>query len=355
MRFGTARRLLRRFVLRPFERAIYAPRVRMRNTSSVLGLAYLLSAACASSGSSSIEAVVPPAGRDAAAPELDAAPAADASPNPALDAGAVLPDATTVVDASPNDAGSVLPDATGGDAAPANCGGGTGACTLLDPCALGGYRCNDAGAPQCTAVGTKPNGAFCGFGLTCQNGACVQGVPTDDVVLIAKYVESAWFKAVVLWNPGSRPVDLARYGLCLQSNQYTSCNWSVMLSGTLAANGTFVLCNGTANPDSQCDVKNTDVVNFNGDDRLGLYFDVNQNGRVDYDRDLRVDHFGEPGVQPAGQIWGDKTYRRHNCVPYLGGRAFNVSEWFDDVSVRTGDAGTFQPDRTNLRVVPVCR
>jgi hypothetical protein len=347
--------LVLRFVLPGRERAFYARGVRTPKTSLPLGLVFLHSAACGSSGSSSIEGVVPPAGRDAAAP--DAAPAVDASVAPDLDAGSAPADATVAdagaVDASASDAAPG--DAASLDAGPANCGGGSGACTLLDPCALGAFRCNDAGAPQCTAVGTKPNGSFCGFGLTCQNGACVQGVPTDDVVLIAKYVEAAWFKAIVLWNPGSRPIDLSRYGLCLQSNQYTSCNWSVMLSGTLASNGTFVLCNGTANPDSQCDVKNTDVVNFNGDDRVGLYFDVNQNGRVDYDRDLRVDHFGEPGVQPAGQIWGDKTYRRYNCVPYLGGRAFNVTDWYDDVSVRTGDAGTFQPDRTALRTVPVCR
>ncbi len=329
--------------------------MRTQKTSLPLGLVILLSAACGSSGSSSIEVVVPPAGRDAGVPEVDAAVVADASVTPEIDAGSALVDATTPP-ATPDAAmDAAVADAGVADAGPANCGGGTGACSLLDPCAVGSFRCSDAGAPQCVAVGTKPNGAFCGFGLTCQNGACTQGVPTEDVVLIAKYVEAAWFKAIVLWNPGSRPIDLARYGLCLQSNQYTSCNWSVMLSGTLAANGTFVLCNGTANPDSQCDVKNTDVVNFNGDDRVGLYFDVNQNGRVDYDRDLRVDHFGEPGVQPSGQVWGDKTYRRYNCVPYLGGRAFNVSEWFDDVSVRTGDAGTFQPDRTSLRSVPVCR
>ncbi len=320
-----------------------------------VGLALLVSAACGSSGSSSIEAVVPSTGRDAAVPDVDAAAFVDAAPASGSDGGSAIFDATTLADAGAEDSGFAGDGAATGDGGASNCGGGTGACTLLDPCALGAYRCNDAGTPQCTSVATKPNGSFCGFGLTCQNGACVQGVPTDDVVLIAKYVESAWFKAIVIWNPGSRPVDLARYGLCLQSNQYTSCNWSVMLAGSLAANGTFVMCNGTANPDAQCDVKNTDVINFNGDDRIGLYFDVNQNGRVDYDRDLRVDHFGEPGVQPNGQIWGDKTYRRYNCVPYLGGRSFNVSDWFDDASVRAGDAGAFQPDRTALRAVPVCR
>jgi hypothetical protein len=314
--------------------------------------------ACGSSGESSIES--PPVGRDAGTTAVDAGSAADATvatadaatPDDAgFDAGAV--DASTgdaaASDASTGDAGASV-DAS----SPATCGG-SGACTLLDACAVGAYRCNDAGLPQCTSVGTKPDGAFCGFGRTCQAGACVAGAPTEDVLLFSEVVESAFFKAVVLWNPGSRAIDLSRYGLCLQSNQYTSCNWSVMLSGQIAAGGTFVLCNGTANPDSQCDVHNTDVVNFNGDDRFGLYLDANQNGRVDYDRDLRVDHFGEPGVQPSSAVWADKTYRRYKCVPYIGGQAFIVGDWYDDVSVRTGDAGTFQPDRTALRTTPTCR
>lgn len=339
------------------------------NLRAVLPAALLL-AACGSSGESAIEVVVPPvrdasvtdAAPDAADPAFDAgAPAADATA-PLVDAGAPTADATApFVDAGTPPADAAVRDATPGpmDASPSldagsSCGA-AGACSLLDPCAVGAYRCNDAGLPVCASTGTKPNGSFCGFGLTCQGGACVQGVPNEDVVLIAKYVESAFFKAIVLWNPGTRAIDLARYGLCLQSNQYTSCNWSVMLSGSLAAGGTFVLCNGTASPDTQCDVKNTDVINFNGDDRVGLYFDVNQNARVDYATDLRVDHFGEPGVQPPVDTWADKTYRRHKCVPYVGGQGFAVASWYDDVSVRTGDAGSFQPDRTNLRATPACR
>jgi hypothetical protein len=325
--------------------------------------AFALLVACGSSGESSIEFPAPPVRDasvtpDASAPLVDAAlPDPDAGAPPAIDAAVPAPDASVALDASapPIDAGSPPRDPGAPLVDAASSCGASGACSLLDPCAVGAFRCNDAGAPVCSPVGTKPNGSFCGFGLTCQAGACVQGVPTEDVVLIAKYVESAFFKAIVLWNPGSRTIDLARYGLCLQSNQYTSCNWSVMLSGSLAPNGTFVLCNGTASPDTQCDVKNTDVINFNGDDRVGLYFDVNQNARVDYATDLRVDHFGEPGVQPPLDTWADKTYRRHKCVPYIGGQGFSVSAWYDDVSVRTGDAGTFQPDRTTLRATPACR
>jgi hypothetical protein len=343
----------------------------------LLFLAFVV-AACGSGGESAIEDVAPPirdasfpvdaggaaieggsaatdaSSVDAAGSSVDAAgSSADAAGSSVDAAGAAVDAASRPVDATAAvDAGPASPDA-GADAG-VSCSV-AGACSLLDPCSVGAYRCNDAGAPVCVAVGAKPNGSFCGFGQTCQAGVCVQGVPTEDVVLIAKYVESAFFKALVLWNPGARAIDLARYGLCLQSNQYTNCNWSVMLSGSLAPNGTFVLCNGTASPDTQCDVKNTDVINFNGDDRVGLYFDVNQNARVDFSSDLRVDHFGEPGVQPPTQIWADKTYRRHKCTPYLGGQGFDVAAWYDDVSIRAGDAGTFQPDRTTLRAVPACR
>ncbi len=318
----------------------------------LLAFAVIAGASCAATGGSSIEEARPV--RDGSAVAHDAV-AVDVW-EPSIEAGSPAEGAPPDAGGGLSDSGRVdaAIDASAADSSPA-CDGGSSACSLLDSCALGAYRCSDAGAPQCVAVGTKPNGSFCGFGRTCQAGLCVQGVPAEDVVLIAKYVESGYFKAIVLWNPGVRAIDLGRYGLCLQSNQYTSCNWSVMLGGSLAAGGTFVLCNGSASPDTQCDVQNTDVINFNGDDRVGLYFDVNQNGRVDSATDLRADHFGEPGVQPPSQLWADKTYRRFNCVPYTGGRPFDVAEYFDDVSVRTGDAGTFHPDRTALREAPTCR
>ena len=323
--------------------------------ASEMGLCLIVSG-CFGSGEAVTETLAPMGPRDGSPFVQDASKPDETSVHDAS-----IPDENSVQDASVVDGNSVhdagiLDGNSVHDAGiVATCGGAAGACSLLDPCTVGAYRCSDAGLPECAAVSTKSNGSFCGYGLSCQSGQCVPGVATEDLLLFGKIVESAWFKAVVIWNPGARPIDLSRYGLCLQSNQYTSCNWHVMLAGQIPAGGTFVLCNGTASPDTQCDAHNTDVVNFNGDDRIGLFFDANQNGRVDYDSDLRVDFFGEPGVRPASEIWSDKTYRRHRCVSYLGGRVFDVAAWFDDVSVRSGDSGAFQPDRTSLRQQPICR
>ncbi len=303
----------------------------------------LVLAACGSSGESSIEVAPPAVVRDAAA--TDAGAVSDASVVSDNDAALAL-DASSP-DGSPADAS--LPDA--GSVADANaastCGGGSGACTLLDPCAVGAFRCNDAGLPQCTAVATKADGAFCGYGLACRSGRCQAGVSSDEVLLISRLVEAAWFKAVSVWNPSSRAIDLSRYGVCLESNGNAYCNGQVMLTGTLAPNAVLTLCNGTATSPSLCDQQLPGIVNFNGDDRFGLYVDANQNGRVDRDADLRVDHFGEPGVQPSSLVWAGKTFARFKCTPYLGGGPFVTTEWFDEV--------TPSPDRTSLRAVPVCR
>ncbi len=307
----------------------------------------LILAACGSSGESSIEVAPPAVVRDAGAPDVgvasDASVAVDNDAALAFDASAPSPDGSPVVDASLVDSGTAPADAN----AASMCGGDSGACTLLDPCAVGAFRCNDAGLPQCTAVAMKADGAFCGYGLACRSGQCQAGVSRDEVLLISRLVEAAYFKAVSVWNPSSRAIDLSRYGVCLESNGNAYCNGQVMLTGTLAPNAVLTLCNGTATSPSLCDQQLPGIVNFNGDDRFGLYVDANQNGRVDRDADLRVDHFGEPGVQPSSLVWAGKTYARFKCTPYLGGGPFVTSEWFDEV--------TPSPDRTSLRAVPVCR
>lgn len=326
--------------------------MKIASSSSCAPLLLVL-AACGSSGESSIEVAPPAVVRDAGAPgagavsdasvtsDNDAALASDASaPSPD---GSLVVDAATVVDASLLDSGTAPADAS----VASTCGGGSGACTLLDPCAVGAFRCNDAGLPQCTAVATKADGAFCGYGLACRSGQCQAGVSSDEVLLISRLVEAAWFKAVSVWNPSSRAIDLSRYGVCLESNGNAYCNGQVMLTGSLAPNAVLTLCNGTATSPSLCDQQLPGIVNFNGDDRFGIYVDANQNGRVDRDADLRVDHFGEPGVQPSSLVWAGKTFARFKCTPYLGGGPFVTTEWFDEV--------TPSPDRTSLRAVPVCR
>jgi hypothetical protein len=171
------------------------------------------------------------------------------------------------------------------------------------------------------------------------------GPPTAAGLLIARYTESSAFKAIAIWNKGASTVDLSRYGLCLVSNANTYCNAKAMLSGSLAANAVWTVCYGSATSVPVCDV-NSNTVNVNGDDRIGLFLDANGDGVIEL-TDTPVDAFGELRVPPSGTPWADKTFARWNCAPRDGAGAFVVASWFDDVQPN--------PDTTGLRVVPSCR
>lgn len=170
-------------------------------------------------------------------------------------------------------------------------------------------------------------------------------VSVSSGLLIARYTESSTFKAIAIWNAGTSAVDLSRYGLCLVSNANTYCNAKAMLSGSLAANAVRTVCYGSATSVPICDL-NSNTVNVNGDDRIGLFLDANGDGIIEL-TDTPVDAFGELRVPPAGTPWADKTFARWNCAPRDGSGAFVVASWFDDVQPN--------PDTTGLRVTPSCR
>jgi predicted extracellular nuclease len=127
-------------------------------------------------------------------------------------------------------------------------------------------------------------------------------------LFISEYIEGSSFnKAIELFNPGTAPVDLARYTLRLYSNGSPTPSASVTLSGTLAPGATYVLCHpsiaATALP--ACQRTSSTVINFNGDDALTLERD----GAV-------VDQFGQVGFDPGAAWTGgslstvDRTLRR---------------------------------------------
>ncbi len=131
-------------------------------------------------------------------------------------------------------------------------------------------------------------------------------------LIISEYIEGSSFnKAVELFNPGTAPVDLARYTLRLYSNGSPTPTASVTLSGTLAPGATHVLCHPSiaAGALPACQRTSSAVINFNGDDALTLERD----GVV-------VDQFGQVGFDPgAAWISGavstvDRTLRRKPAV-----------------------------------------
>ena len=172
--------------------------------------------------------------------------------------------------------------------------------------------------------------------------------PASADLIISEYIEgSSNNKAIELYNNADTELSLEGYTLGLYSNGSSSVGNSIDLSGTLAANTTYIISNSGADAAilDIADITST-VTYYNGDDALVLTKD----GVV-------VDSFGQVGVDP-GSFWSDdtvqtqnKTLRRKNSI--TTGRTdstatFNPSdEWeqfdidtFDGLGSHAGDGGT---------------
>ncbi|ETJ46572.1 ExeM/NucH family extracellular endonuclease [Pseudoalteromonas agarivorans] len=177
--------------------------------------------------------------------------------------------------------------------------------------------------------------------------------PASADLIISEYIEgSSNNKAIELYNNADTELSLEGYTLGLYSNGSSSVGNSIDLSGTLAANTTYIISNPSADA-AILDIadETSTVTYYNGDDALVLTKD----GVV-------VDSFGQVGVDP-GSFWSDdtvqtqnKTLRRKNSI--TTGRTdstatFNPSdEWeqfdidtFDGLGSHAGDGGTApEPD-----------
>ncbi|KPZ56190.1 Endonuclease/Exonuclease/phosphatase family protein [Pseudoalteromonas sp. P1-13-1a] len=172
--------------------------------------------------------------------------------------------------------------------------------------------------------------------------------PASADLIISEYIEgSSNNKAIELYNNADTELSLEGYTLGLYSNGSSSVGNSIDLTGTLAANTTYIISNPGAAAEI-LDIADTTstVTYYNGDDALVLTKD----GVV-------VDSFGQVGVDP-GSFWSDdtvqtqnKTLRRKNSI--TTGRtdstsAFSPSdEWeqfdidtFDGLGSHAGDGGT---------------
>ncbi|AKS42984.1 lamin tail domain-containing protein [Wenzhouxiangella marina] len=170
--------------------------------------------------------------------------------------------------------------------------------------------------------------------------------PLQAVVFISEYVEgSSLNKAIELYNTDSAAFDLGAANCELRGyqNGSVSVGWTVPLSGSVPAGGTYVIANSGAllpiTPDA------TGSVDFNGDDAVEFFCDG-----------ASVDVIGQIGVDP-GSEWGtgdtstqNNTIRRlpDVCTPDANGAdAFDPAlEWtgfpidtFDDLGSHTNNCG----------------
>ncbi len=208
---------------------------------------------------------------------------------------------------------------------------GDGMCVLAD------------GTCDYTAVMTTTD---CGTG-TCTAGACVPATPTGACLIISEYVEgSSNNKALELFNCGSAPLDLNGYGICQANGGNIPCTFNqyMLPMQTLPAGEVIVICNASSSADLKmlCDIDmgTGTTFGFNGNDRLGIFFDTSGTGAYDAATDILMDYFGYydgPTTPQPPLTWADRTYRRCNFTPYLNTPSFDVLDYYTEFPQDTFD------------------
>ncbi|MBB1479487.1 ExeM/NucH family extracellular endonuclease [Pseudoalteromonas sp. SG41-2] len=173
--------------------------------------------------------------------------------------------------------------------------------------------------------------------------------PASANLIISEYVEGGGYnKAIEIYNTSSTAISLDGYTLNLYSNGSDTVSTSEELSGSLAADSTFVIVTTDTRALDDLTTKadlRSGAVNFNGDDAFTLTLG-----------DTVIDSFGQVGVQEVWTAGGvttkDKTLRRKADV--TSGRtdatsAFDPSEqWLqfdkDDFSGLGFHGENNQPD-----------
>ena len=117
--------------------------------------------------------------------------------------------------------------------------------------------------------------------------------PASANLIISEYVEGGSNnKAIELYNTSTSDISLDGYTLGLYSNGSTTVGNSIELTGTLAANSTYVIVNsGSVDALKAKADEESGVANFNGDDALVL----TQGTTV-------IDSFGQRGVDPGSLV-----------------------------------------------------
>ncbi|OUS73823.1 DNA degradation protein EddB [Pseudoalteromonas sp. A601] len=135
--------------------------------------------------------------------------------------------------------------------------------------------------------------------------------PASANLIISEYVEGGGYnKAIEIYNTSSDAISLDGYTLNLFSNKNVSATSSENLTGSIAANSTYVIV--TSDSRAVDELKNkadlfSSAVNFNGDDALTLTLGASV-----------VDSFGQIGADGVWSNGGvttkDKTLRRKSDI-----------------------------------------
>jgi len=171
------------------------------------------------------------------------------------------------------------------------------------------------------------------------SGTSTSVTVNSNCLIISEYIEGSGSnnKAIELYNCGSSQLDLSKYGVCIAFNSSTSCGQHTKLSSVMLSAGSIhAVCKSKTGSSgdpvqgikNNCDQEDGGVINFNGNDRLVVFRDQNNNGTFDPANDTKMDQFGEVSSPPSGSPWADTTYRRCDTTPYLGNSSFTVTNYF---------------------------
>lgn len=141
----------------------------------------------------------------------------------------------------------------------------------------------------------------------------IQGSPAATTLFISEYAEgSSSNKGLEVYNPSNTVIDLAtgNFTIEIYSNGNTTVAQTINLTGTIAAQGTYVVTDpSAANATLNAASDQTGNTFFNGDDAVVL----KENGTI-------IDVIGQVGFRPSGE-WGtglvstkDNTIRRKCSV-----------------------------------------
>jgi hypothetical protein len=155
--------------------------------------------------------------------------------------------------------------------------------------------------------------------------------------IISEYGEgSSNNKWIEIYNPSNLvEIDLSKYSLKLYLNGASSPSQSLTLSGLLDSGDVYVIANGSASTEikEKADLLNSTVINFNGDDAVGLFYQSSSSP---------IDLFGIPNGTDPGDFWNcgvgttkDNTIYRNFGID-VPAAVWDTSEWsvlsVDDIS-----------------------
>jgi predicted extracellular nuclease len=179
--------------------------------------------------------------------------------------------------------------------------------------------------------------------VSCGSG----GSSSCSELFISEYIEGTGNnKYIEIYNPSNASIDLSSYDLVSYANGSASISNTLTLSGSIAANSTFVIENSSEALGVTADLSTSNgVMSFNGDDAIALR-----------KSSVAIDVIGQIGTDPGSQWSGttctlgtaDAVLRRNSSVSSGdsdGSDAFDPdTEWTCSATDDVSDLGSYTND-----------